>query len=37
MSRFFRIPELTAEVLRQLFSYSPGTGIFTRKVKGEQS
>ena len=32
MSRFFRIPELTAEVLRQLFSYSPGTGIFTRKV-----
>ena len=32
MSRFCRIPELTADVLREIFSYNTDTGVFTRKV-----
>lgn len=32
MSRRFEITELTAAVVRELFSYSHETGIFTRKV-----
>lgn len=32
MSQFFRIPDLTSEVLQELFSYDAVTGVFTRKV-----